>query len=198
MYAQQILDKLKLDGTLRLKKAIRGLNGYTLYDLVNALITYESVPEAAASLGYSDNPIKQSIREYILPTVIKTDARHWRNFLLSTIDHKICCICNRIQHLDNFHSDKSQIDSKAHDCASCKSARTKYDKEELALRVVPWTDKIAIREFYNNCPVGMVVDHYRPLRGKLVSGLHVLSNLRYMTREDNLAKSNKFEIADEI
>lgn len=198
MYAQQILDKLGLDGNLRLKKAIRGLNGYTLYELVNALISYDSVPEAAASLGYTDNPIKQSIREYITPVVIKTDARHWRNFLLSIIEHKICYICGRIQPLSRFHSDKSQIDGKAHDCASCKSARTKYDKEEIALRVVPWTDKIAIREFYNNCPDDMVVDHIRPLRGKLVSGLHVLSNLRYMTREDNLAKSNKFEIADEV
>lgn len=198
MYAQQILDKLELDGTLRLKKAIRGLNGYTLYDLVNALITYESVPEAAASLGYTDNPIKQSIREFLIPKVVKTDARHWRKFLLATIGLKRCYVCERIQSLDSFHLDNSQTGYLAKECASCKSARTKYDKEELALRVVPWTDKIAIREFYNNCPAGMVVDHYRPLRGKLVSGLHVLANLRYMTREDNLAKSNKFEIADEV
>lgn len=198
MYTQLILDKLELDGSIVLKKAIRGLKGYTLYELVTALITYEGVSEAARSLGYSDNPLKQSIRKYIHPVIEKPDSRHWRNFLLSTICVKFCYICNRIQPLDNYHSDKSQGDSLAKECKSCKSARTKYDKEEIALRVVPWTDKLAIREFYNNCPEGMVVDHYRPLRGRLVSGLHVLSNLRYMTREANLAKSNKFDISDEV
>ena len=193
-----ILDKLGLDGSLRLKKPIRGLNGYTLYELVSSLISYGSVPEAAMSLGYSDNPIKQSIRQYLLPIIIKQDSRHWRNFLLSIISYKHCSVCYKVQPVTAFHKDVSQLDNLSKECGSCKCARTKYDKEELSLRVVPWTDKLAIREFYNNCPKDMVVDHYRPLRGRLVSGLHVLSNLRYMTRKANLLKSNKFEVSDEV
>ena len=198
MYTQQILDTLKLDGTIQLKKPIRGLKGYTLYQLTEALILTDTVMDAANYLGYTDNPIKQSIREYIVPKVIKTSSISWRRFLLGSIKYKYCNVCDRILHLDLFHNENTSIDGKGKECASCKSARTKFDKEELALRVVPWTDKTAIREFYNSCPQGMVVDHIRPLRGKLVSGLHVLSNLRYMTREENLAKSNKFEIADEV
>ena len=38
------------------------------------------------------------------------------------------------------------------------------------------------------------VDHIIPLNGKLVSGLHVPSNLRIIAAEDNIEKGNEFEI----
>jgi hypothetical protein len=39
------------------------------------------------------------------------------------------------------------------------------------------------------------VDHIIPLQGKLVSGLHVPSNLRAMRGIDNISKNNNFEVA---
>lgn len=60
------------------------------------------------------------------------------------------------------------------------------------LRIVRW-DQIGIKEFYANCPKGMVIDHIIPLQGKLVSGLHVLSNLQYLTVEENSSKHNQFD-----
>lgn len=61
-------------------------------------------------------------------------------------------------------------------------------------RTVPWADLEEIKLIYKNCPEGMVVDHIIPLRGKNISGLHVASNLQYLTFEENSRKSNKFEM----
>lgn len=62
----------------------------------------------------------------------------------------------------------------------------------------PWADLRAIRAIYEDCiattqrtGIRHEVDHIIPLRGELVSGLHVHSNLRVITRAENSAKSNK-------
>lgn len=61
-------------------------------------------------------------------------------------------------------------------------------------RTVPWADMGRIKEFYRNCPEGMVVDHIVPLKGKNVSGLHVHTNLQYLTPKENGVKSNRYEV----
>lgn len=61
-------------------------------------------------------------------------------------------------------------------------------------RTPAWADLEAIKTFYINCPIGYDVDHVIPLRGKLVSGLHVLENLQYLPSSVNRSKSNKFDL----
>ena len=64
------------------------------------------------------------------------------------------------------------------------------------LRIPSWAsaeEKQLIRMFYQNCPTTVVVDHIIPLCGKSVSGLHVLSNLQYLSPKENRVKGNKYE-----
>lgn len=93
-------------------------------------------------------------------------------------------------------------------CYDCKClSRTKAEKKNNLVvnarmnkrrackinRTPNWADLEAITTFYKNCPKGMVVDHIIPLQGETVSGFHVVSNLQYLTREENAQKYNKFE-----
>lgn len=63
-------------------------------------------------------------------------------------------------------------------------------------RTPSWSEVEAINLFYQNCPQGYEVDHIIPLQGELVSGLHVLSNLQYLTSFENRSKQNKFNIEE--
>ena len=59
----------------------------------------------------------------------------------------------------------------------------------------PWADEVAIKRFYLNKPEGYEVDHIVPLQGEIVSGLHILENLQYLTAAENRSKSNHWEAA---
>lgn len=78
------------------------------------------------------------------------------------------------------------------EAAKKKRERESADAIARRLRIPKWADFSEIKLFYENCPEGMVVDHIIPLRGKNVSGLHVLENLQYMTPEENFRKNNKY------
>jgi len=95
----------------------------------------------------------------------------------------------------------STNDKRCTDCAKTHKAKEKREskciyKRRVRIATPSWEDKNAIKEFYKNCPDGFHVDHIIPLRGKNVTGLHTLSNLQYLPKEENMRKSNTYSIGE--
>jgi len=125
----------------------------------------------------------------------------WKYIL--TINNKKCCHkCKTIYNLEEFANNKSKLDNKQTICKYCEQYRRQVEEPERwrelsarrRTRKVSW-DQDGILEFYRSCPEGYVVDHIIPLNGKYITGLHVLSNLQYLTKKENQEKGNKFHSA---
>ena len=115
-----------------------------------------------------------------------------------------CINCNTIQDIDiGFTKNITKVTGYNGWCKKCFST---YQKEEPNrwreysakrragnLKATPkWANIDKIKAIYNNCKSGYQVDHIVPLQGKTVCGLHVETNLQYLTEKENLIKSNKF------
>jgi hypothetical protein len=68
-------------------------------------------------------------------------------------------------------------------------------------RTPPWADQALIRSVYEQARqltestgVEHHVDHIYPLQGRLVSGLHVHTNLQVLPGADNCRKNNRYEV----
>ena len=84
------------------------------------------------------------------------------------------------------------------------NASSSKRRAEQLKRIPVWLtdfDKLKIKCIYSIAAMltrenkePWVVDHIIPLQGKIVSGLHVPSNLQVMRARENESKSNKFEV----
>jgi hypothetical protein len=74
-------------------------------------------------------------------------------------------------------------------------ARAAKKKREMAIlkRLPKWANHKELDRIYKERPDNMQVDHIIPLRGEIVSGLHVEYNLQYLTPEENHFKRAKFD-----
>lgn len=91
------------------------------------------------------------------------------------------------------HRDKVKLAFQKWYKANKKVHLSRVRKRQLAkLQRTPKFGQDGIQEFYMTCPIGYEVDHIVPLQGQLVSGLHVIWNLQYLSRHDNRKKFNKF------
>lgn len=120
---------------------------------------------------------------------------------------------------DQFYKAKGRVSGFDKECKDCQKARKRKLFEENEAyrqnkyldrtaygtarggRRAQWADKAAIKAMYDEARrrtketgVKWSVDHEIPLRGKLVSGLHVPANLRLLLLSANTAKGNHFEV----
>lgn len=171
--------------------------------MVTSLLNNDTIEEAAAAyLGYTTNPVKQSIRSSL--GVIFSDRSQrfgvgggiasWKYTLLNYIAYKHCWHCVKILPHSEFTSDLANSDLLSSECRVCHTYRSKEQKHFIVQRTPLWSNQEEIKLIYAMCLKGYAVDHIVPLRGNLVSGLHVPYNLQYLTAAENLKKGNKFEV----
>jgi len=73
--------------------------------------------------------------------------------------------------------------------------RARERRQDMTVRIPAWANMSAIKEIYKSArKSGLTVDHIIPLRGKLVSGLHVHNNLQLLPAGENSSKCNRFVI----
>ncbi len=103
------------------------------------------------------------------------------------------------------HSEKYRKRHRKERTVKQREYRHKYPELYKAFKVkfqgkrglrVPKFGQWGIISFYKKCPKGKQVDHYIPLVGDLVSGLHVSWNLQYLTPKQNRSKSNSVDLTE--
>lgn len=121
-----------------------------------------------------------------------------KTYILNLCNVQVCNKCKQILYKDKFYEDNSSKYLKASKCINCQklhdSNRPKsVTRREVVKRRTPvWADKEAIKVFYDYCPKDCHVDHIIPLQGKNITGLHIETNLQWLSIEDNLKKGNKY------
>lgn len=104
---------------------------------------------------------------------------------------------NRLLHLDALRRKcRTRYALKKPEYIAANKAR----KAAKMSRTPPWADLTAIRLIYAEAAritlitgIPHHVDHEIPLRGRLVSGLHVQNNLRVLPALENISKGNRWQ-----
>lgn len=180
--------------------------GITLYLLIDGWLSGNVIEYVRKHTGCAKQTVTNSIKRALPDKPVGTFSTvQW---LLGKWGLKHCYRCDTVKELTDFYTNSSKYDGYMDSCKVCsKQARIdSYNKnpgKELSKNLVrkrliseyqtpSWANLEAIAEIYNNRPEGYHVDHIIPLNGKNVCGLHVETNLQYLTVEENLSKKNKF------
>jgi hypothetical protein len=123
-------------------------------------------------------------------------------YLLHKYGLKQCPSCEHIYDLDSFYTNKTKTTGKDSFCKLCfcksvvpaRRATEAKKRAELKSMTPSWANLDAIKHKYITCKKGNHIDHIIPLRGELVCGLHIESNLQEISAIDNITKSNSFDI----
>ena len=193
-------------------------------NLLDAILRTDTVHKAAEYLETTYKVLNTCIERNLVSALgnLNGGRETWNFKLGHLIKIKRCSSCKVIKPYDDYHIDNHTPRGINNECKSCRvvsnaisykkenvqdSHKRSYEKNKSAiksrnaqyradrlLRHPSWADLASIALIYKNCPDGCHVDHEIPLKGKLVSGLHIESNLQWLSAADNLAKGNSFDI----
>lgn len=199
MLKKEILDEIfEIDGVY---DRLHNLNavGITKELLLNTLskTTYTFKEEFPCSISTTSKYLS-----IIFPDKPRTSAKV-DNWILLKYGYKQCKHCLDVKYVEDFHKHSKHTDglnTYCKDCQSILTAKTSADRQsryraaklDRSPKWVSSSERSSILKFYLECPDGYQVDHIIPLQGATVSGLHVLSNLQYLTIAENCSKSNKY------
>ena len=193
-------------------------------DLLLAIFNTSSTVEAAELLGISYKVVLTATTRFLVPVFgsLNGGGETWKWKFLVFLGLQYCSSCKGLITLESFDKDSRTSTGRHKYCKPCRKTinavtyskdstkeahkrsyikhygairnrNTKY-RIERKHRVPKWSETTLIDSFYSECPKDSHVDHELPLRGELVSGLHVRGNLQYMTAKDNLSKGNRIDL----
>lgn len=188
-----------------------------IYEIINSIFMHETGPKAIKSLNRGSRTFNEGMKRLFPEVKLTGRAQTWKWWLISQSDYKKCSTCQVYKQKVEFSNSKNTIDALDSRCKECskfvhaknyaenkeyfenyrknhkgeQKARSAKRRALILQRTVKWSELDRIKNFYKNCPEGCHVDHYYPLQGKTVCGLHVLDNLQYLTVKENLSKGNK-------
>lgn len=214
---ESIYKNLNLNPTSIFAPKYGKLPAIYIADIVDALLIYGTGPKAISSLGRGERTFNKYIKQLFPNVKLQGGGETWAWYLISQSDYKYCGSCGSYKLRKFFGKDQSTSDNLCVKCQDCRkvsnakwyknnkdyhvdyveSHRAEYNARNakrralLLERTVKWANLQEIEKFYINCPKGFHVDHYYPLQGENVCGLHVLENLQYLSAKDNMSKGNK-------
>lgn len=183
-----------------------------LWDIIYNILLGLSLKEVAVQVSSSERTLERIMRE-AYPNL--TSHERWYNKLAFLVGKRFCSEGSHYVKASDFYNnrhickqcdktitntkrlndpEKARTRSRQHylDNKDYYKARNSIQRKRLRLATPSWANLEAIQVFYTKCPEGYEVDHIVPLKGSNVSGLHVISNLQYLTIEENRVKYNKF------
>lgn len=212
----QILSILGVSPHSICRKAYGKSPPLTYLELVHAIISTKGLPFTAKVLNIHENTLLRLLKK-LFPDIEKGRVE-WGIYFLSLIGLRKCNECGILHPVSNFYTDTVRV---LYICKECDRKRSsiyrsnnvevckerqkqhyKNNKESYITRNIkykthrelatpPWANIDIIRRIYD-CAEGDHVDHIIPLQGDLVCGLHVETNMQYLSPEDNKSKGSRF------